>query len=64
MVEQTPWGAAELIMVGLPGEQGVIPASSGNDSAVSGRYAKVIFMVQMMFDVQQVKPWATNHKII
>ncbi len=36
MVEQTPWGAAELIMVGLPGEQGVIPASSGNDSAVSG----------------------------
>lgn len=36
MVEQTPWGAAELIMVGLPGENGVIPASSGNDSAVSG----------------------------
>ena len=36
MVEQTPWGAAELIMVGLPGEDGVIPASSGNDSAVSG----------------------------
>ena len=36
MVEQTPWGAAKLIMVGLPGEQGVIPASSGNDSAVSG----------------------------
>lgn len=36
MVEQTPWGAAELIMIGLPGEKGVIPASSGNDSAVSG----------------------------
>lgn len=36
MVEQTPWGATELIMVGLPGEEGVIPASSGNDSAVSG----------------------------
>ncbi|QIG07156.1 gamma-glutamyltransferase [Proteus sp. ZN5] len=36
MVEQTPWGAAELIMVGLPGEEGVIPSSSGNDSAVSG----------------------------
>lgn len=36
MVEQTPWGAAELIMVGIPGEEGVIPASSGNDSAVSG----------------------------
>ncbi|MCW9687275.1 gamma-glutamyltransferase [Proteus terrae] len=36
MVEQTPWGAAELIMVGLPGEEGVIPASSGNDSSVSG----------------------------
>lgn len=36
MVEQTPWGAAELIMVGLPEEEGVIPASSGNDSAVSG----------------------------
>ncbi|MBI6527749.1 gamma-glutamyltransferase [Proteus vulgaris] len=36
MVEQTPWGAAELIMVGLPGEEGVIPTSSGNDSAVSG----------------------------
>ncbi|QPT34960.1 gamma-glutamyltransferase [Proteus penneri] len=36
MVEQTPWGAAELIMVGLPGEEGVLSASSGNDSAVSG----------------------------
>ncbi|PLR38038.1 gamma-glutamyltransferase [Chimaeribacter arupi] len=37
MVEQTPWGAAELIMVGLPGAAGVIPANSGNDSAVSGK---------------------------
>lgn len=36
MVEQTPWGAAELIMVGLPGAVGVTPANSGNDSAVSG----------------------------
>lgn len=36
MVEQTPWGAAELIMVALPGEEGVISATSGNDSAVSG----------------------------
>lgn len=36
MVEQTPWGAAELILVGLPGAAGVIPANSGNDSAVSG----------------------------
>ncbi|KFD22714.1 gamma-glutamyltranspeptidase [Tatumella ptyseos ATCC 33301] len=38
MVEQTPWGAAELIMVGLPGAAGVTSASSsGNDGAVSGK---------------------------
>ncbi|TQI79182.1 gamma-glutamyltransferase 1 [Serratia fonticola] len=37
MIEQTPWGAAELILVGLPGAAGVSPANSGNDSAVSGR---------------------------
>ncbi|BFO08596.1 gamma-glutamyltransferase [Serratia rubidaea] len=37
MVEQTPWGAAELILVGLPGAAGVAPANSGNDSAVSGK---------------------------
>jgi len=36
MVEQTPWGATELILVGLPGVEGVKPANSGNDSAVSG----------------------------
>ncbi|TDS97071.1 gamma-glutamyltransferase 1 [Rahnella sp. BIGb0236] len=37
MVEQTPWGATELIMVGLPGAAGVTSANSGNDSAVSGK---------------------------
>lgn len=37
MVQQTPWGAAELIMVGLPGAPGVTADDSGNDSAVSGR---------------------------
>jgi len=37
MVAQTPWGAAELIMVGLPGAVGVAPQSSGNDAAVSGK---------------------------
>ncbi|AGP43252.1 gamma-glutamyltransferase [Serratia plymuthica] len=37
MVEQTPWGAAELILVGLPGAAGVSPTNSGNDSAVSGK---------------------------
>ncbi|MHA7848145.1 gamma-glutamyltransferase [Serratia sp. D1N4] len=37
MVEQNPWGAAELILVGLPGAAGVTPANSGNDSAVSGK---------------------------
>lgn len=37
MVEQTPWGAAELIMVGLPGATGVSADSSGNDAAVSGK---------------------------
>ncbi len=37
MVEQTPWGAAELIMAGLPGAAGVSADSSGNDSAVSGK---------------------------
>ncbi|WP_340616818.1 gamma-glutamyltransferase [Xenorhabdus entomophaga] len=37
MVEQTPWGATELIMIGLPGAAGVTSVnSSGNDSAVSG----------------------------
>lgn len=36
LVEQTPWGAAELILVGLPGAAGVTSASSGNDAAVSG----------------------------
>ncbi|EOX0649717.1 gamma-glutamyltransferase [Morganella morganii] len=37
MVEQTPWGATELIMVGLPGAAGVSADSSGNDAAVSGK---------------------------
>lgn len=40
LVEQTPWGAAELIMVGLPGAAGVSSESSGNDSAVSGKVRK------------------------
>ncbi|EMH0064365.1 gamma-glutamyltransferase [Providencia rettgeri] len=37
MVEQTPWGAAELIMVATPEGAGVSAKSSGNDSAVSGK---------------------------
>jgi len=37
MTEQTPWGAAELILIGLPGAAGVSAASSGNDSGVSGK---------------------------
>jgi gamma-glutamyltranspeptidase/glutathione hydrolase len=37
MTEQTPWGAAELILIGLPGAAGVAAESSGNDAAVSGR---------------------------
>ncbi|CNG90100.1 gamma-glutamyltranspeptidase [Yersinia kristensenii] len=37
MVEQNPWGAAELILVGLAGVEGVSPTNSGNDSAVSGK---------------------------
>lgn len=36
MVEQTPWGATELIMVGLPKLPHSVD-SSGNDSAVSGK---------------------------
>lgn len=36
MVEQTPWGAAEVILYGLPGAAGVA-SSSGNDGAVSGK---------------------------
>ncbi|HEX7908752.1 MAG TPA: gamma-glutamyltransferase [Paraburkholderia sp.] len=35
-VEQTPWGAAELILVGLPGTEVASRQSSGNDSSVSG----------------------------
>ena len=37
MSEQTPWGAAELILIGIPGAAGVASASSGNDAAVSGK---------------------------
>jgi gamma-glutamyltranspeptidase/glutathione hydrolase len=37
MTEQTPWGAAELILIGLPGAAGVSAESSGNDAGVSGR---------------------------
>jgi gamma-glutamyltranspeptidase/glutathione hydrolase len=37
MKEQTPWGATEMILMGLPGAVGVAPASSGNDSGVSGK---------------------------
>lgn len=38
MVEQTPWGSAEVIVVGLPGAAGVSnTANSGNDSSVAGR---------------------------
>ncbi|WP_186097949.1 gamma-glutamyltransferase [Burkholderia gladioli] len=36
MVEQTPWGAAELVLVGLPGTEVASRVSSGNDSSVSG----------------------------
>jgi gamma-glutamyltranspeptidase/glutathione hydrolase len=36
MVEETPWGAAELILVGLPGTEVASRKSSGNDSSVSG----------------------------
>lgn len=43
MTEQTPWGAAELILIGLPGAAGVSPASSGNDAAVSGRVRSGFF---------------------
>jgi len=35
--EQTPWGATELILMGLPEAGGAGPASSGNDAGVSGR---------------------------
>ena len=37
MTEQTPWGATELILKGLPAAGGAGPASSGNDSGVSGK---------------------------
>ncbi|MES2205871.1 MAG: gamma-glutamyltransferase [Pseudomonadota bacterium] len=37
MIEQTPWGAAELIMVGLPEEGKAKSTSSGNDASVSGK---------------------------
>ncbi|OCQ52884.1 Gamma-glutamyltranspeptidase precursor [Photorhabdus australis subsp. thailandensis] len=37
MVEQTPWGAAEVIMVGLPKAATSNTDSSGNDAAVSGQ---------------------------
>ena len=37
MVQQTPWGAAELIEVGLPGLAADASQSSGNDASVSGK---------------------------
>lgn len=37
MVEQTPWGAAELIMVPVLDAKGDKTDSSGNDAAVSGK---------------------------
>ena len=37
MVEQTPWGATELILIGLPNTPNVQSSSSGNDGAVSGK---------------------------
>ncbi|WCM22053.1 gamma-glutamyltransferase [Paraburkholderia bryophila] len=43
MVEQTPWGAAELIMVGLPGTEAASRVSSGNDSSVSGQVRQGFF---------------------
>ncbi|WP_454692500.1 gamma-glutamyltransferase [Achromobacter aloeverae] len=36
MVEQSPWGAAALILVGLPGLSHAPASSSGNDAGVSG----------------------------
>jgi gamma-glutamyltranspeptidase/glutathione hydrolase len=42
MTEQTPWGAAELIMVGQPGTA-VPSTSSGNDAALSGRIRPGIY---------------------
>ncbi len=35
-IEQSPWGATALILVGLPGLSKSAAASSGNDAAVSG----------------------------
>ena len=35
--EQSTWGAAEMILVGLPNAAGVQPEGSGNDSGVSGQ---------------------------
>ncbi|WP_111934217.1 gamma-glutamyltransferase [Paraburkholderia bryophila] len=43
MVEQTPWGAAELIMAGLPGTEAASRVSSGNDSSVSGQVRQGFF---------------------
>nr|WP_035692659.1 gamma-glutamyltransferase [Bradyrhizobium elkanii] len=37
LVEQTPWGAAELIAIGPPDGGAAGPRSSGNDAARSGR---------------------------
>src|SRR5581483_658288 len=37
MVQQTPWGAAELVEVGLPGLAADASQSSGNDSSVGGK---------------------------
>jgi gamma-glutamyltranspeptidase / glutathione hydrolase len=37
LVQQTPWGAAELIAIGPAEPMGLGPASSGNDAAVGGK---------------------------
>ncbi|MBS9424273.1 gamma-glutamyltransferase [Photorhabdus caribbeanensis] len=43
MVEQIPWGAAEVIMVGLPKTTNAAANSSGNDAAVSGKVRESYF---------------------
>ena len=37
LVQQTPWGAAELIAIGPDQPVGTGPASSGNDSSAGGK---------------------------
>lgn len=60
LVEQTPWGAAELIMVGLPGAPVLAQRARVMTRRYPGKCAKALSMALMTFGVLRVLPLATD----